>query len=185
MRAIRNLTVDNQIAVNADNQAIVMQREHYLVHQGKSFMAHHNNASLGAGSTINVFMTTPASPVVNMLFNASGSAAFDFEVLEAPTVTSATGTNGHPVYNKDRNSATASTVLDNAASPASGVVGIDVTVTADGTIIKKDVFGSNKGGGDYSLIREVILKSSTDYVFRLTSQAAGNRVHINLDWYED
>jgi hypothetical protein len=170
---------------NSDGEAITMAREHNLTHEGKSFRAFHNHSSLGSGSTINIFFTTASTPNVNLIFNISGSVSFDFELLEAPTVTSNTGTHGQAVINKNRNSATASTVLDNATSPESGVFTIDATVTADGTIIASEVFGSNKGGGDYSLTREMILKSSTAYVFRLTSQDAGNRVHINLDWYED
>lgn len=153
--------------------------------QGKTFMVFHNSSSLGSGSTINIYMETPATPEVHLIYNAHGSGAFDMELLESPTVTSNTGTNGTLVYNKNRDSATASGVKDNATSPAANNIGLDVTVTADGTIIRSDVYGSNKTGGDYSSVREIILKASTKYVLRLTSQAVGNRVHINLDWYEE
>ena len=163
---------------------ITRDRVHQHGHDGKLFMGFHNSSSLGSGSTINVFLETPASPQCHLLFNVTGSDAFDFEVLEAPTVTSNTGAHNKEAFNKNRTSATASTIQDNATSPNAGRYSTDVTVTADGTVLVTDVFGSNKSGGDYSLIRELILKASTKYVFRLTSRAAGNRVHINLDWYE-
>lgn len=172
------------ILKDTDGTAVTEDRTHKRIHDGHSFMTHHNDSALASASTINVYFKTDASQLVHILYNVIGSDAFDFEILEAPTVTSNTGTNAHPVYNKNRNSATVSTVLDNATSPAGDKVGLDVTVTADGTIINSEVFGNNKGGGDFSLIREIVLKLNTAYVFRLTSRSAGNRCHINLDWYE-
>lgn len=171
-----------QTALEGEIQTIT--KEHYQSHQGNAFMVHYNSSSLNAGQTINVYMKTPSTPHINLIYNVTGSGAFDFEILEAPTVTANSGNHGVSVFNKYRPSATTSTVQDNATSPASNKISTDVTVSADGTIIKKEVYGANKGGGEYSLFREVVLKATTAYVFRLTSQSAGNRVHINLDWYE-
>jgi len=158
---------------------------HQRVHDGQAFRVGHNSASLASGSTINVYMETPASPNPHLVFEAHGSGAFDFEVLEAPTVTSATGT-AKAVKNKRRTGTPpTSGVQDNQASPVADSVSTDVTVTADGTIIYDDtISGGNKIGGEIDFAREFILKASTKYVFRLTSQENGNRCHINLDWYE-
>lgn len=157
---------------------------HELIHEGKSFLAYHNNLSLASGSTINIYLETSASPgsAPHMIADTSGSGAYDFEILEAPTVTALSGT-AQDVYNKNRQSATTSTVSDNDGT--SNSVSTDVTTTADGTVIFFDTLSlGNKQGGQKDYDRELILAPSTEYVFRLTSRENGNRVHINLSWYE-
>ena len=155
---------------------------HKNIHLGRSFMAHHNSSSLANGSSINAYFETPASNAPHIIFDIHGSGAFDFEVLEAPTVTSATGT-VIPVYNKNRDSSTNSGVIDNTGS--SNSMSTDVTTTADGTVIVKDFISSgHKSGGSVDFGKEIVLSASTKYVFRLTSRDSSIRAHINLDWYE-
>jgi len=166
-----------------DGSLVVEDKVHYQVHQGNAYMAHHNSSALGTGATINIYLKAPASGRVHLNYDAHGSSSFDIEVLEAPTVTSGTGTQGS-VYNRDRDSVNTSGVLDNTATPVANKVTLDATITADGTIIRSDVYGSNKSQGDLNSREEIILAQDTVYVFRLTSQASNNRVHINLDWYE-
>lgn len=155
---------------------------HKNIHLGRSFMAHHNSSSLASGSSINAYFETPASNAPHIIFDIHGSGAFDFEVLEAPTVTSATGT-ASPVYNKNRDSSTNSGVIDNTGT--SNSISTDVTTTADGTVIIQDFISSgHKSGGSVDFGKEIVLSASTKYVFRLTSRDSSIRAHINLDWYE-
>lgn len=155
---------------------------HENIHLGRSFMAHHNSSSLANGSSINAYFETPASNAPHIVFDIHGSGAFDFEVLEAPTVTSATGT-AIPVYNKNRDSSTNSGVIDNTGT--SNSMSTDVTTTADGTVIIQDFISSgHKSGGSVDFGKEIVLSASTKYVFRLTSRDSSIRAHINLDWYE-
>jgi hypothetical protein len=156
------------------------------IHDGKGFLAFNNNSSLASGSSINIYLETSAvagsSP--HLTIDTSGSDVYDFEFLEGPTVTSATGTSTE-IFNKNRQSGNTSTVKDNEAIPASNKISTDVTVTADGKIISRDTISTgSKQGGLIHFNREFILKTSTKYVFRLTSRANSNRVHMNLDWYE-
>lgn len=168
-----------------DGTGVFMDRTHYFAHQGKSFTAHHNNSSLSSGATINVYFKTPTTGRIHFIYNSFGSGAYDIELLEAPTVTAGTGTNGVSIFNKNRESVTVSGLLDNATTPVSNKISRDVTITASGTILKNNVFGSGKVGGNYSGIRELILKQNTAYAIRLTSRASSNRVHIDIDWYEN
>lgn len=155
---------------------------HKNIHLGRSFMAHHNSSSLANGSSINAYFETPASNAPHIVFDIHGSGAFDFEVLEAPTVTPATGT-AIAVYNKNRDSSTNSGVMDNTGS--SNSISTDVTITADGTVIVQDFISSgHKTGGSVDFGNEIVLSASTKYVFRLTSRDSSIRAHINLDWYE-
>ena len=159
---------------------------HTKTHEGKAFQAYHNEASLANGSEANIYMMTPSgSSRIHMVYNVYGSAAFDFELLESPTVTSGTGTHNQSVFNKNRSSSTSSGISSNAATPESGKFSIDVTTTNDGTKVAIEFLGAHKAVADYSAAREIVLKASTAYVFRVTSRDNLNRVHINLDWYED
>ncbi|PJB53625.1 MAG: hypothetical protein CO099_06245 [Bdellovibrio sp. CG_4_9_14_3_um_filter_39_7] len=176
------------IATNAALAGTLIARSstHENVHLGKTFLAFHNSSSLANGSNINIFFETSAttSAAPHIVIDASGSLAFQFEVLEGPTVTSGTGTS-QSVFNKNRQSATTSLVYDNASTPVQNKMSIDVTVTADGTVISDDYLPTGKSsGGILDFGRELILKASTKYVFRLTSLENNNICHINLDWYE-
>lgn len=145
-------------------------------------MTHHNANALANGQSINVYFETAATSPPHILFDIHGSGAFDFEVLESPTVTASTGSVG-PVYNKNRGSSTLSGVLDNTGS--SNSISTDVTVTADGTTIVQDFISTgHKVGGAVDFDREINLAASTKYAFRLTSRESSIRAHINLDWYE-
>lgn len=169
---------------DSSGRAINIDLVHDRIHNGESFSVFHNNSSLASGSTMNIYFKTDAtaSKAPHIIASAYGSGEFDFEILEAPTVTSATGTT-QVVFNKNRQSSNVSSVLDNQASPVAGSVMLDVTTTADGTIISQDFLGANKDGGQATFENERVLKTDTAYVFRLTSRSASNRVHINLDWY--
>jgi hypothetical protein len=147
-------------------------------------MGHHNVDGLDNGQTINIYMKTPENGGLcpHMVFDVHGSAAFDFEILEGATVTAATGTDV-VAYNKNRNSSVVSSQIDNNSAP--GGYTRDATVTADGTVIHHDTqSGGFFQGGRINFDREIILKTDTVYVFRLTSRGVGNRCHINLEWYE-
>jgi hypothetical protein len=67
------------------------------------------------------------------------------------------------------------------------VVREDPTVTVVGTMIWQGItFSSrpNTGGLD-SATNEFVLKNNTTYLLRATSGAAGNKVLMRMEWYED
>jgi len=145
----------------------------------------HSSTGLADGSVISIYLETPASSTPHMVFEAHGSGAFTFEVLEAPTVTSGTGTTQSVINKRRTGTPPASGVQDNQGSPASGSVSTDVTLTAEGTsIFHSEIAGGHKVGGSADFDREFILKESTAYVFRFTSREASNRCYMDLNWYE-
>ena len=63
------------------------------------------------------------------------------------------------------------------------------TVTTDGTLLSGQSFGvagnqnkSKSGGAKRE--QEIILKQNTKYIFRVTSNGAGNIVSYRAEWYE-
>ncbi len=159
---------------------------HKKTHDGQAFTTYHNDSSLGNGSSINIYFETSAvsGECPHIIYDIHGSDDFDFYILEDPTVTGNTGTQ-IDIYNKNRQSATTSSVSDNSTSPVVNKASANVTVTDDGTLVLLDSISiGHKMGGSVGFDREFILKPSTKYVFRLTSRGTTIRAHINLDWYE-
>lgn len=163
-----------------------IEYEHHEIHNGSMFHAENYNASVAAGATINIYLKTPDTTKWSHIVAkwASGGAAI-FRIYEAPTITANTGTNGKESFNHNRNSLTASVNLDNAAVPVAGKYGIDVTKTADGTLLNTDYDGIGKsfsGEGEHN--NEYMLKQNTVYLFEV--EAVGNNItlSLNLNWYE-
>jgi len=159
---------------------------HENIHDEKTFALFLNDGALANGSSINVYFMTSAvgGECPHLIFDIHGSDAFDFDLLEGPTVTSDTGAQ-LDIFNKNRQGTNTSNVSDNSTSPVLNKASSNVTITDDGTTILQDFVSSgHKIGGTVGFDREFILSPSTAYVFRLTSRAANIRAHINLDWYE-
>lgn len=145
---------------------------HHRIHQGEAFMTHHNSSILAGGATINIHFVTAETSPPHIIFDVSGKFDFDFDILEGVTVTGGTSA---PSYNKLRSSTKVS----------GSTIKTDVTITDEGTNISANTISEGqKYGGAVSEFAEIILKPSTEYVFRFTSRANSNRAHINLTWYE-
>lgn len=169
----------------SDGTALMRDTTHESVHEGKSYRAFHNSSSLGDGSTINIYMKTGlvALETPHLIVHSNGSGGYDLDIMEAPTITAATGTS-KSVISKNRQKSIASKIINNDASPTANSYSTDVTVTADGTYLGQEVFGNFLNSSDHQYNREFILAPDTEYVIRITSRSAANRVHINLEWYE-
>jgi len=154
---------------------------HHEIHEGDAFMHSHRSAS---ATSINVYLKTPDTDEhLHMIVIANVAGQYTLEVLEAPTVTSPSGTSSTP-YNRNRNSATTPTSIDNAASSAAGKVSVDVTGISGGTTIFIGEFGTgSKSGGEVRSDAEIILKKNTAYVFRTTTAPAASS-SIILSWYQ-
>jgi hypothetical protein len=177
-----DLTVDSITGALA-----VIQTEHYEVHQGHMFKVDTSDDDLDNTETLSVYLKTPDTTArIHMFYSVYSSGAATFELLEGPTVTSGTGSQ-LTIYNRERNSATASTVWDNTGTPVVNKASLNVTTTADGTQLHHEMLGSgkNKLAGDTRDANEWILKQNTKYVFRVTGDANDNRVNLILNFYEE
>lgn len=184
---IQGLVGSTWVDLDADgyeNVLAVITEEHHLIHEGVMFETCVNDTALGAASTKNIFFTTPNSAKrLHAFWLASASDSAQLEILRGPTVTGGTGS-ALTIFNLDENSANTSDVFDNTGVPVQGQASEDVTITVDGTQIKHAVFAAKNDQGESRGLRERILLPNTDYVFRLTSNAANNRVQLDVVWYE-
>lgn len=128
--------------------------------------------TLASGIINNVLIVTPASPNVIMIFEVEATLDTDIQLFE-DTTTSAQGS-AVSEFNVNRQSATvAQTIITD--SP---------TITADGTLLIESVIVSGRndlGGGGTA---EFILKTSAQYLLRVTSASNSNIVDQNFAWSE-
>lgn len=168
------------------NAIMTVDYAHHEIHGGSSFLAFHSAGSKNDGDKINLYFKTPNTTTrLHAFLQWSASGAAYGRILEAPTVTANTGTNAQVVINRDRDSAKASTVVDNATSPAANKYGIDVTITNDGTKIFEEFSGAAKTANAAGRAEsEIILKANTAYCFQVESDASTLVLFMLVSWYE-
>ena len=158
---------------------------HHEIHEGETYQISHQGVK-NDGQTISAYLQTPnINTWAHILLNwSSGGAAFG-RIYEAPTITANTGTSA-VAYNRNRNSANTSMVLNNATVPVAGACSTDATKTGDGTIIYTEYAGAGKQEGAMAREdHEFILKQNTKYLFEVESDAAGIQLSLNITWYEE
>jgi hypothetical protein len=181
------------------NSITIIDYGHHEIHGGSSFTAYYSVTTAATnGHRTGLFIKTPAAggKLCHLIVSFASSTAADASICEAPTIAANTGTHGVAIYNRYRDSATASGVYDNATVAA---VNKFTTLTeaqiagdgtwAVGTVIRSAPLaigtGPKPAGGDGRDAQEYILKANTKYVFLLTNTAASaNTHHILIDWYE-
>ncbi|NTU49466.1 MAG: hypothetical protein HGA87_00975 [Desulfobulbaceae bacterium] len=171
------------------NLPIFVPFDHHQVHEGEMWHCDAYIANLASGANYDFVFTVPVitPPVGGDVRAYAPHFRYEVEVndlcnvflYEAPTVTAATGTARTPI-NFERNGAY-TVKLAILEAP---------TITAVGTLIDSEYFlqgtlGGRSGGGQGGAINEFVLKSNTQYLFRLTSGAAGCDIHCDFHWYED
>lgn len=148
---------------------------HYQIHAGNHYYAFYN-AVLASTESFQLLINTPAEAdgVVHLTIPARGSGEGYITFHEFPTV-SALGV-VVDVFNRNLRSSNISNT----------VVSLDPTITALGNRILEEHFGAGHNqGGETRFNREHILKSSTLYLINCISEAAGNHMDIQPDFYED
>ncbi len=157
---------------------IVTTAEHAEIHEGKHFFVN-GFVVLTTGASLDFGFTTPTSAagVAHLTFQIQGAFNTEFYVYEDAVFS---GGAAVTVYNNNRNSVN-STGMTLVSDP-----GINTT----GTLLESAAGGSAGGffsPGQSALAsreKELILKANTDYLFRMTSQAASNTISYGSQWYE-
>lgn len=159
------------------NAQVTVDYPHHEIHDGNHYFVE-NYATLDSGSTLVFGFTTPSAPKeCHMLWEIESNITCTFEIGEDATLVS--GSASTP-FNSNRNS--------NKISSASIVV--NPTVSASGNLISAAKWGSatqggqNLAGGGVGRIHEIILKSNSTYMFRITSGEDGNVISYVGLWYE-
>lgn len=161
---------------------------HHEIHEGAMFICEVVDTTMGASDTIALAFKTPAGTKrVHMVVSWSTKTEAHVELIEGPTWDNQTGTQA-PIYNRHRDSATASILLEDqstAGFTATGTLGANPTSLTGGTVVWNDYTWSSKNVGAISRgASEFILAVSTQYAVRLTSGVTSNAGEITLDWYE-
>lgn len=164
---------------------IIIDVQHHEIHEGDSFSATHDD-TLANGGTISLSFKTPATtkqPHFTFLGRSSGESSICLN--EGVTATSSTG-NQHPVYNRKRDSANETDLLEDTAGTGftAGNIAEGATISG-GTCIYEEHFGAGQTRGGATAGRnEFLLAPDTEYEVVLTSEAASNDCEVILDWYE-
>jgi len=160
---------------------------HSKVHEGKVFYASHATAdgsALADNASLDILIKVPADITCHFVWGTWCEGLSQHYFYEAPTTTD----DGNSLSVEDQNR-----VTDNTAATT---VFESPTVTGVGTPLRgvegkwagNSAGGGQPGSGNVSAsesnAREIILKSSTNYLIRVTARDAGLRAQAEMFWYE-
>ena len=180
----------------ATNTLQTMDYSHHEIHGGSAFTCHFSQtAPTNVGEmTIIAFWTPNTTKWIHMLLEGSSTAASTITIYEDSDLDVDEGTD-LAIYNRDRNSGTASTVLSVETVPEAGkATSYTVAQAAGATLstakpIYQKYLGAAAAGADTAGeardTHEFILKQNTQYAFVIANTTADNNTHnIVLNWYE-
>lgn len=169
------------LTASSDGVLITIPYTIQQLHSGKFFFSNFYNAALGASANIDILLITgTVSPHVAAM--ADIGAAATLSIYEGVTVSA----NGSVLsaINANRNSSKVATAVAYSGP----------TVTGTGTTLLLNHYipggttGNAVGGSstDFARIPEIVLKPSTNYLFRATNLSAGAvGASLQLGWFED
>lgn len=157
---------------------------HHEVHEGNSYFIATLLATGGAALR-SISFKTGIGRQLHLIINWNTESKATLTLTEGTAITATTGTQAQ-IYNKDRNSARMSNVLNNksGAFVADGKVLIDAT-TVGGTVIRTlGTWSDRKQGSKDRGTFEKILKQDTEYEILITSNDGNKGLGLELNWYE-
>jgi len=163
---------------------------HKKIHDGKSYLGFTHTGALGDTETMQMCWKTPDTGEWHMIVKYDTKVAAHVELLEGPQWSGGqTGTNA-AVFNRNRQSANVSTLLTDWQSSgtfaASGAMHVGVSGLSGGTQIwDSHAYAIKRAPGIKDRGQnEIDLQTGTKYAVRLTSDAASNAAHLQVNWYE-
>ena len=178
----------------ATRNLVILDQDHFQIHEGNSFSTWYEQEVSDTGDeTIIAFKTSDTTKWVQIILTVSASSSAEAHIIEAPAIVDNTGA-PLSVFNRDRNSATTSTIIDTSQNPdVTGQAMFFTEVTqgnvTGGTNIAHVHLQGGAGpkavGGDSRGTEEWVLKQNTLYAFVIESLDMNDNVHLlELDWYE-
>ena len=185
----------DDVRIDASTNALeTIEYEHHEVHSGSSFTCHYNNDVTNIGEMTAIAFNTPdTTKWAHLVVEAESTGACYVIICENPSIDVDEGTQ-LTIYNRNRNSATASTVTSIETVPVANkatsyteaqAAGANITTTTElernylGAGDKKTLGGSGRG------TQELVLDQNQQYVVIAVSLTANDATHnITLDWYE-
>lgn len=156
---------------------VMLDHEHYEVHEGDHYFVQ-GFSDTNAGSILNFCMSTPNSATqVHVLFGLGSTGEVSWQWFEAPTF----GTDGNGVTPRNNNR--------NFADASGMGIRLNPTITSSGTNISQGSFGVtgtpvSQSGGERRETNELILRTGTNYLFRINSFSNDNLLDYRGYWYE-
>lgn len=173
----------------------VTEFEHHELHEGDAFTCHFNNDCTNTGEmSIVAFKTPNTTKWIHVVFEAQTTAGAYMAIYEDADLDVDEGTD-LTIYNRNRNSATASVVSTIETAPEAGkATSYDETQAAGATLdTSKELMrhymgaatsGADVGGGARG-VTELILKQNSVYAFVVVSTSSDDNTHnLSLSWYE-
>ncbi len=160
---------------------VVTLFEHHQVHEGESHEYNCLISSLASGSSqdfrINVPAgLTPTTRTPHVVFEIVSTGETESYLYEDMTYAGGNGGTLQTSVNRNRNSATAPG-MKIYRSPTPATTGTNIWIGLTGS-------GNRAGSSDRSAT-EWDLKPNADYLLRVTSRAAGDKILVRVEWYED
>jgi hypothetical protein len=171
--------------------ATIIEYSEQAINDGNAFFVMYSVADLGAMTTPNdtitlSFATPDTKKWAHFDFFAKGTAGWRVRLIEAPSGGVATPTGQLNILNNDRNSSTASTILESTGSTAAEV-DYDATLATGGTTLWDEYLGVAGGpqfGGAGAIVRrKFVLKQDTVYQLSLYGTDA-NPATLYMGWNE-
>jgi hypothetical protein len=175
---------------------ITVDHAHAHVHEGASFTVTFSNTTANNNNHRSVvgFKTPDTTRWFHIVATVSCSTPAEVYLREAPAIDDGAGTE-EVAYNRNRNSATAPTVLSLEAVPTVGSVTtfteaqIAAANFSGGTELARATLQEGAGGQAVGGVargsQEWVLKQNTKYVIVIQNTTTATNKHIiRLDWYE-
>jgi len=185
-----------RVKMNPETRALVnIEYEHHEIHRGSSFACHYFNDCTNTGEmTMIAFNTSNTTKWIHVVFEASSTAAAYMAIYEDADLDVDEGTD-LTIWNRDRNSLTASTVSSIETTPEVGKATSYTEAQAAGATlstaseIERHYMGAAAAGADVAgqarATAEWILKQATQYAFVIVSTTNDDNTHsLRLSWYE-
>lgn len=158
--------------------ASTIEYPHRELHAGDSYAVFSSGAG-GEGAQSNIQITTPNGSIWSHIVpSARSSTEANFKLWESPTLSGGTAMT---IINRNRNSTNTSLT----AGSLNPVISGHASIVTSGTLLIEEHFGAGKNNPGASRgTTEWLLKSGTNYLFTITSEAASSDIDLELNWYE-
>jgi len=167
----------------ATHNLIMISEPHAMIHAGKMFEIHDHQEGGTATKTTITFKTPDTDEHMHIFIVARSTVEAFLTIGEGATVTALSGTDKVPL-NRNRNSATVSTLISEGSAGGAGNVTVGAAVTDMGLELWKPHFGSGKVGGEARDEEERELKANTVYVIEVETQATSGEVDLDINIYQ-
>jgi len=168
--------------IDLSSHAVVwIDYEHHKIHAAKHFFLEGTD-DMGNGEVNNFVVEVPATPELHMVFQVFSAGDMTMDVYETITA-NADGTVLTPIANNRNNIQAANGTF--RLNPT----GINTAGATFSTSYRSGTaggfLGAGQQGGAFNRGNELILKASTKYLWRFTSNQADNWLSYVAEWYEE